>query len=155
MQVMDYSSLSVKRTQQIFEELASSAEQGLSSEAVAGRLRTSGYNEVSGRKVSWQDILFRQFKSSFIYLLFAAAVLAFLLGERIDAGMILLFVLINATLGFYQEYRSEHTLRILRRYFLRRPGFAGTGRKSWWRVDCLFRAMWWLLKLVTLFLPIF
>jgi len=130
MQVMDYSSLSVKRTQQIFEELASSAEQGLSSEAVAGRLRTSGYNEVSGRKVSWQDILFRQFKSSFIYLLFAAAVLAFLLGERIDAGMILLFVLINATLGFYQEYRSEHTLQILRQYILTKTRVRRDGKEE-------------------------
>ena len=58
----------------------------------------------------------RQFKSAFIYLLLVAAVIVFAIGEYIDAGVIIGFVIINAALGFYQEYRSEQSLRTLQQF---------------------------------------
>ncbi len=58
----------------------------------------------------------RQFKSAFIYLLLVAAAIVFVVGEYFDAGIILGFVLVNAALGFYQEYKSEQALRALQQY---------------------------------------
>lgn len=89
---------------------------GLSAAEAEERLRLHGKNELKEPGATWQQILFRQFKSSFVYLLFAAAGLAFLLGERIDGAVIIFFVALNAGLGFYQEYHSERAVRLLQKY---------------------------------------
>src|SRR5690606_23546700 len=46
--------------------------------------------------------------------LLAAAVVAALLGQSIDAGVIAAVVLVNATVGFVQEGRAEQALSALR-----------------------------------------
>ncbi|MEK7167079.1 MAG: hypothetical protein AAB732_01560, partial [Patescibacteria group bacterium] len=56
--------------------------------------------------------------SAFVYLLFAAGIITFVLGEYIDSSMILLFILINSSLGFFQEYHSEKTMRLLKKYIV-------------------------------------
>lgn len=91
-------------------------ERGLSSEEAASRLEKFGPNEIAGREVNWRSILLRQFKSPFIYLLIFASILALALGEVIDGLLIFLFLAINASLGFYQEYRSEKTVELLKKY---------------------------------------
>lgn len=93
-----------------------SSENGLSSVQAAELLNQQGFNQLSGHSLPWWQILFRQVKSPFIYVLTFAAGLAFLLGERLDAGMILFFVAVNTLLGFFQEFRSEQALRILQQY---------------------------------------
>src|SRR3989344_6604266 len=79
------------------------SERGLTSSAASSNLARDGYNILANSSVSWWDILLRQFKSAFVYLLIAASLISFVLGERIDAALILLFIVINAALGFYQE----------------------------------------------------
>lgn len=49
-----------------------------------------------------------------VMILLAATVISVLLGEVSDAVSIILIVLLNAILGFIQEYRTEHTLEALR-----------------------------------------
>ncbi len=68
----------------------------------------------------WTTILVRQLKSPFVYLLFGAAALSFVLGQILDGSLILLFVGLNTLLGFYQEYRSEQTLKLLKQYLVTR-----------------------------------
>lgn len=89
---------------------------GLSNQEAARRQRLHGLNLLAESKVSAWSILLRQFKSSFIYLLFVAALLSFLLSEIIEGWMIVLFLFINTSLGFYQEYRSEKTVELLKKY---------------------------------------
>jgi Mg2+-importing ATPase len=48
--------------------------------------------------------------------LIAASVLSFFLGQIIEGAMILLFIVINTSLGFFQEYRSENTIKLLKNY---------------------------------------
>lgn len=93
-----------------------SLEKGLSETEVLARLRLHGKNSIETIAVTWQYILLRQFTSPFIYLLLGAGVLAVVLGEFIDGSLIGLFLLINATLGFVQEYRSEKTAEYLRKF---------------------------------------
>lgn len=93
-----------------------SFEHGLSAQQAKEKLEEEGYNELSKEQVHWWQIMLNQFKSPFIYLLILAAVLAFALGERFDALFIFGFIFLNTFLGFYQEFRSEQALRLLRQY---------------------------------------
>ncbi len=96
--------------------------EGLSTLKAEERIVTAGYNEISASQVHWWDIAIRQFKSAFIYLLLIAAGIVFAIGEYLDAGIILGFVVVNATLGFYQEYRAEQALRALQQFITIRTG---------------------------------
>lgn len=100
--------------------LATHPEQGITEAEAVLRLKKYGPNRLNNHEVYWWQILFRQFRSAFIYLLLGAAALAFFLGEKIDAGIVLLFITINTLLGFYQEFRSEQTVRLLKKYLVSR-----------------------------------
>jgi len=96
--------------------LLQASEQGLSHEEAAVRLKRYGLNELKEKRVRALEIFLRQFKSPFFYLLFVAAFIALLLGEIVDGVMIFVFVLINLTLGFLQEFRSERAIALLKKY---------------------------------------
>ena len=113
MTLFHYATLSEK---EILEQFDTPLPDGLSSRQAEERLAQAGFNEITANKVQWWEIAVRQFKSAFIYLLLVAAVIVFAIGEYIDAGVIIGFVIINAALGFYQEYRSEQSLRALQQF---------------------------------------
>ncbi|MBI2984362.1 MAG: HAD-IC family P-type ATPase [Candidatus Kerfeldbacteria bacterium] len=96
--------------------LQTSIESGLSAKEAVDRLVKFGPNEVKAKEETAAQILVRQWRSPFIALLVGAAVVSLALGERIDAAFIVLFVIINTLLGFYQEYRSAQALRLLKQY---------------------------------------
>ncbi|MDO8521290.1 MAG: cation-transporting P-type ATPase, partial [bacterium] len=106
----------------------SSQPEGLSAGAVLERLRSFGKNEVTSHGIAWSEILFRQFRSAFIYLLLAASAIALYLGEYLDAGIIFLFLLINAGLGFFQEYRAENALQLLKQFVERNTRVRRSGK---------------------------
>ncbi len=96
--------------------LGSNQTTGLSSQEVKSRLAHYGPNEITGRETKWWQILLRQLRSPFIYLLMAAAAVAFWFGGKLDAFLILIFIAINTGLGFYQEFRSDRSLKLLKSY---------------------------------------
>lgn len=100
--------------------LLSSTREGLSQDEAAARLAEHGPNEISGAETTALEILLRQFASSFVYLLLAASTIAIYLREYLDAAIIFLFLVINALLGFVQEYRAEHALQLLKQFVERR-----------------------------------
>jgi len=108
-----YATLSEEK---ILEHFTTSLPEGLSSSQAEERLATAGPNEITANQIPWWEIAIRQFKSAFIYLLLIAAAIVFAVGEYLDACVILGFVIINAALGFYQEYKSEQSLRVLQQY---------------------------------------
>ncbi len=97
------------------EILGSDASRGLGTQAVAERLDKYGENRLleAQPRPLWLKYL-DQFKDFLVIVLLFAAVLAWAIGDLKDAIVILLVVLFNATLGFYQEHRAEKTLAALK-----------------------------------------
>lgn len=88
---------------------------GLTEREAQARLRTEGENTLAqGKQIGAMKIFFGQFKDFMVMILLVGAVIAALLGEITDAVTIILIVLLNALLGFVQEYRTERTLEALR-----------------------------------------
>ena len=94
--------------------LHSSRECGLSSDEALRRLRIFGPNELAEEeKIPWWKFFLRQFKSPMVYVLAIAAFISIIKGERLDAGAIIVVILINAAIGFFTEYRAEKALQAL------------------------------------------
>lgn len=88
---------------------------GLSTDEAAKRLSEFGPNRIAETQAASRfAILARQFTSLLILILIAAAGIAFVMGETIDAAAILAVVVLNGLLGFVQEWRTETALAALR-----------------------------------------
>ncbi|WP_440946989.1 cation-translocating P-type ATPase [Methanosarcina sp. T3] len=98
----------------VFEELKTS-EKGISSEEAEKRLEEYGKNELKEKeKVSVLRLFLSQFKSILIFILIVASIVSALLGEAIDAVVILFTVFLAGVLGFVQEYRAEKAIELLK-----------------------------------------
>jgi len=93
-----------------------SSETGLAREEARRRLERFGLNELieKERKSAWV-MFFDQFKDFMIVVLLAAAVVAGLIGEPADTIAIVVIVVLNAVLGFVQEYRAEKAMAALKK----------------------------------------
>ena len=99
----------------VLAQLAATAE-GLSAQEAAQRLAADGPNELKeGKPISPLRILLSQFKSLIIWILIAAGVISGLLGERVDAIAILAIVVLNAIIGFYQEFKADKSIAALKK----------------------------------------
>lgn len=98
----------------VFKELNTHRE-GLSSAEAQARLQKHGANELEGTsgKSIWKLII-SQFTDVMILILLAAAAVSVLIGEASDALVILIIVVLNAIIGFVQEYRAEKAIEALR-----------------------------------------
>ena len=89
--------------------------QGLSADSAGERLTRVGENKLAESKPRplWLKFL-DQFKNLLVIVLLFAAGLAWAIGDFKDAMVILIVVVFNAALGFYQEHRAERTLAALK-----------------------------------------
>lgn len=93
-----------------------SADAGLSAEEARKRLEQHGRNELKEKKKSGALLLFiKQFRDFMILILCAAALLSGLMGDVVETLIILLIVLLNAVVGFIQEYRAEKAMEALKK----------------------------------------
>ena len=90
---------------------------GLSEKEALSLLRKYGENVLSSdKKVHPLKIFAGQFKDFMIMVLLASTVLSVAMGETFEAITIIAIVLLNAMLGFIQEYRTEKTLMALKNF---------------------------------------
>ena len=100
----------------VVRELRTDPGAGLTGAEAAARLRSSGPNELpEGPSLRPGRILLSQFASTMVAVLLGAAVVSALLGDVVDTAAIVAIVLLNALLGFVQEYRAEKAMAALAR----------------------------------------
>lgn len=88
---------------------------GLSSQEATSRFEKYGPNELKEEKKRSPIVLFlQQFVDVLIALLIVAAIAAYFVGDVIDACVILIVVVLNAVIGFIQEYRAEKAMEKLK-----------------------------------------
>lgn len=102
-------------TEELFVQFDAS-EKGLSSEEASRRLNRYGTNEIQeAPSVPWWRMLLGQFNSPVIWILVGAVVVSILIGEVVDAIVVAVILVLNAVLGFFQEYRAEKAIDALKR----------------------------------------
>src|SRR3989338_3849065 len=107
---------SAKSSTAVIEELRSS-ERGLSNAEATLRLKQHGLNKLPEAKVDGIFTIFlRQFQSPLIYILVAASVAVFAIGEVVDGSIILAVLLFNAIVGTIQEGKAQNTLLALKKF---------------------------------------
>jgi len=100
----------------VADEFAVDPQVGLSDQEAVRRRKQFGPNALTvapGR--SSLSILVDQFKSLLVVLLMLATLVAFMLGEPIEAVAILVVIVLNATIGFLTEWRADRSLTALQR----------------------------------------
>ncbi len=101
---------------EVLEQLEVPQETGLTSAEAAARLEKHGPNELTEKKrTTFLQMLWAQINSFVIWLLIGAAVISALLGDWVEAGAILLIVVLNAVMGIVQESRAEASLAALKK----------------------------------------
>ncbi|MCX5716787.1 MAG: calcium-translocating P-type ATPase, PMCA-type [Nitrospirae bacterium] len=104
-----------KKANEIIEVMNSSVN-GLSSEEAQKRLAEYGPNELREKKKKTPFMMFLdQFRDFMILVLIAAAVISGIIGEPSDTIAIAVIVILNAVIGFIQEYRAEKAMAALKR----------------------------------------
>jgi Ca2+-transporting ATPase len=100
----------------LLESLDTSLEQGLTEVEAEARLKKYGPNELVERSITspWR-ILWEQLSSTMVVILIVAAVVSAVIGDLKDAVAILVIVILNAALGFTQEYRAEQAIAALKK----------------------------------------
>lgn len=102
--------------EEICRNLNTDPHQGLSKSEAQKRLQEFGYNQLLEQpKVSVLRLFLYQFSSVIVGILIVAAIIAGVLREWSDALAIILIVILNALLGFFQEHRAERSLTALRK----------------------------------------
>jgi len=100
--------------QDVFQSLGSNAK-GLSASIAAEKLLQVGPNQLQeGKKRTIAGIFLGQFKDVMILVLLTAALVSGIIGDLKDTIVILIIVLLNAVVGFIQEYRAEKAMHALK-----------------------------------------
>ncbi len=104
-----------KTVEQACQDLGTSL-QGITSEEAAKRLLEYGPNELTEKAKKTALMMFLdQFRDFMIIILIAAAVISGIVGDPEDTIAIIVIVLLNAVIGFVQEYRAEKALAALKK----------------------------------------
>lgn len=104
---------------------------GLEETEAAERLLRHGPNKlVEGAKISRLRIVLHQFTSPLIYILLIAGVITTLLGETIDSGVIFAVLILNAVIGYTQEYKAEQSVRALKKMVVPKARVVRDGREK-------------------------
>ncbi|WP_342676834.1 plasma-membrane proton-efflux P-type ATPase [Methanofollis sp. UBA420] len=92
----------------------STGPEGLTTEEATRRLELAGYNEIPEREVGPLRRFLAYFWGPIPWMIEAAIVLSAVLGRLEDLFIILVLLLVNAGIGFWQEDRADNAIKLLR-----------------------------------------
>ncbi|MBN2457518.1 calcium-translocating P-type ATPase, SERCA-type [Candidatus Woesearchaeota archaeon] len=111
-------------------EALKTSEDGLKSSEASYRFHKYGPNAINGKKeISRLRLLLNQLNSFIIWILIAATILSVLIGELIDAAVILVIIILNAVLGYVQEYKAERSIEALKKISALKAVVIRSGKK--------------------------
>jgi Ca2+-transporting ATPase len=104
-----------KTGEEVLKELSADPENGLSDKEVRKRIKKFGANVLEEQKERsiWQIIL-AQLNNPIIYLLTAAAILAFVFGDLAEGIAIIIVLIINTIIGFWMEFKAQKSMEALK-----------------------------------------
>ena len=109
-------------------ELLKSTPSGISNSIALQRLSEYGKNEIEDkRKKTILQMVLHQLTDFMILVLIVVAIVSGILGDLTDTIIILAIIVINAAVGFIQEYRSEKAMEALKNMA---PSFARVVREG-------------------------
>ncbi|MBW4360930.1 cation-translocating P-type ATPase [Flavobacterium taihuense] len=98
------------------EQLLNSSPKGLDSITASELLLGNGKNQIADQKKKTPFQMFlHQFTDFMILVLIAAAIISGIIGDLVDTIIILAIIMINAVVGFIQEYRAEKAMEALKK----------------------------------------
>lgn len=125
---MNWHRLSIEETF----ELLDTRQHGLSMTDAEEKLLQYGPNELQeGKKKSIAGMLLTQFKDVMILILLAAAIISGVIGDLTDTIVILIIVILNAIIGFFQEYRAEKAMQALKQMAVTQARVLRDGNSAW------------------------
>jgi P-type Ca2+ transporter type 2C len=97
-------------------KILKTSEAGITSGDAKERLDEHGYNKIeSKKKISPILLFFDQFNDPMVWVLLGAALISAVLGEMVDFYVISIILIINAIIGFIQEYKAEKAIEALKK----------------------------------------
>jgi len=103
------------KEEEIYKEL-NTGSNGLSDSEAKARLQKYGLNELKETKrISALKIFLRQFASPVVWILIIALIISIIADQGIDAIIIGIILVLNAILGFIQEFRAEKAIEALKK----------------------------------------
>lgn len=106
-------------------------EQGLSEKEAEERLAVNGPNRLADEQaISRLEILTHQFASPLIYMLIVAGLVTAILQEYKDTAIIFAIIILNAIIGYFQEYKAEQSVRALKKIMAPRARVIRNARET-------------------------
>ena len=106
---------------------------GLSSEEAHARLKQYGPNAIEEQEESWWHRLFRRFWGPIPWMIEAAAILSALAKRWEDFTIIIIMLLVNAIVDFYQESKALNAIAVLKKKLARKAVVLRDGK--WQEID--------------------
>lgn len=88
---------------------------GLSQTEAEKRLHEYGLNEIKEVDITWWQILKTQILSPFMCVFFVIGLAYILTGQFAESVIVFIIILINVGIGFFQEYRSNSAMQMLKK----------------------------------------
>lgn len=105
-----------KKKEEVIKELGAVVDGGLSTHEAGKRMGVYGPNVLEREKrFNVIGLIVRQFTSLLVVILIFAGLVSFVIGHGLDAIAIFAIVIINAVLGFFQEFKAEKAMEALRK----------------------------------------
>jgi H+-transporting ATPase len=112
--VLDISEIKKLSVEDLFKKFSSS-ENGLSDSSVKMRIEEYGFNEISEKKVSPILKFLSYFWGPIPWMIEVAAILSAIINHWEDFGVIFVLLLLNAFVGFWQEYKADDAISLLKK----------------------------------------
>src|SRR3989338_4805745 len=119
-----------KKIEEVLKELNSSY-QGLSNQEAINRLSRFGKNELKQtKKISITKLIIEQFIDPLVLILLAVVIISFIINTRKDAIAIFAIVVLNAVVGFSQEYKADKEIDLLKKLSSQKAIVIRNGKKQ-------------------------